>query len=59
MDYETPIWTGPRKAALVVEIPQGRTSVTSASAEAGIPASTLSQWVEHGMRGLEQALQSP
>ncbi|RRU13192.1 hypothetical protein [Stenotrophomonas sp. 278] len=58
MEHETRDWTGPRKAALVVEILQGRTSMASASAEAGISASTLSQWVEHGMRGLEQAFQS-
>mgnify|MGYP003583154353 CR=1 FL=1 len=58
MDYETHAWTGPRKAALVVEILQGRTSVAAASAQAGIPATTLSQWVEHGIRGLEQALHS-
>lgn len=41
-------WTAKRKAALVMDIIQGKTSVSEASRSFDLPPSEIEQWVEEG-----------
>lgn len=58
MEEEIKRWTAKRKAALVMEIIQGRTSVSEASRSFDIPPSEIEEWVEEGKRGMENALKA-
>jgi transposase-like protein len=49
-------WTARRKAALVLEIIQGKTTVAEASRSFDITPSEIEEWVEEGKRGMENAL---
>ncbi len=49
-------WTAKRKAALVMDIIQGKTSVSEASRSFDLPPSEIEQWLEEGKRGMENAL---
>jgi transposase-like protein len=51
-------WTAKRKAALVMDIIQGKTSVSEASRSFDLPPSEIEQWVEEGKRGMENALRA-
>ena len=51
-------WTAKRKAALVTEIIQGKTSVAEASRTYDLPPSEIEEWVEEGRKGLENALRA-
>jgi transposase-like protein len=51
-------WTARRKAALVLEIIQGKTTVAEASRSFDVPPSEIEEWVEEGKRGLENALRA-
>ncbi len=51
-------WTAKRKAALVMDIIQGKTSVAEASRSFDLPPSEIEEWVEDGKRGMENALRA-
>ena len=58
MEEDIKRWTAKRKAALVTEIIQGKTTISEASRSFDIPPSEIEDWVEDGMRGLENALRA-
>lgn len=58
MEDEIKRWTAKRKAALVLEIIQGKTTVAEASRSFDIPPSEIEEWVEEGKRGMENALRA-
>ena len=58
MEEEFKRWTAKRKAALVVDIIQGKTAVAEASRSFDIPPSEIEGWVEEGKRGMENALKA-
>jgi transposase-like protein len=49
-------WTAKRKAALVMDIIQGKTSISEASRSFDLPPSEIEEWLEEGKRGMENAL---
>lgn len=58
MDEEIKRWTARRKSALVLDIIQGKVTVSEASRQFGLPPSEIESWVEDGKRGLENALRA-
>ena len=58
MEEEFKRWTAKRKAALVVDVIQGKTTVAEASRSFDIPPSEIEGWVEEGKRGMENALKA-
>lgn len=56
MSETSTIWTASRKAALVVDILQGASTVAAASQHHGVAHAQLEAWVAAGRRGLEAAL---
>jgi transposase-like protein len=58
MDDEIKRWTARRKAALVLEIIQGKTTVAEASRAHDLPPSEIELWVEDGKKGMENALRA-
>jgi transposase-like protein len=58
MDEEIKRWTPRRKSALVLEIVQGKATVSEASGQFDLPASEIESWVEDGKRGMENALRA-
>lgn len=56
MSETSTIWTASRKAALVVDILQGASTVAVASQHYGVAQVQLEAWVAAGRRGLEAAL---
>ena len=55
VDEDFKRWTAKRKAALVMDIIQGKTSISEASRSFDLPPSEVEEWVEEGKRGLENA----
>ena len=58
MEEEIKRWTAKRKSALVLEIIQGKTTVSEASRSYDLPPSEVEQWIEDGTRGMENALRA-
>jgi transposase-like protein len=58
MEEEIKRWTARRKSQLVLEIIQGRTTVSEASRQFDLPPSEIESWVDEGKRGLENALRA-
>jgi transposase-like protein len=58
MDEEIKRWTARRKSALVLEIIQGKTTVSEASRQFDLTPSEIESWVEDGKRGMENALRA-
>ena len=58
MEEDIKRWTARRKAALVLEIIQGRTTVAEASRSFDLSPSEIEEWVEEGKRGMENALRT-
>jgi transposase-like protein len=58
MDEEVKRWTAKRKRALVLEIIQGKTTVSEASRTYDLAPSEVEAWVEEGKRGTENALRA-
>jgi transposase-like protein len=58
MEEDIKRWTARRKAALVLEIIQGKTTVAEASRSIDITPSEIEEWVEEGKRGMENALRT-
>jgi transposase-like protein len=58
MEEEIKRWTARRKSALVLDLIQGKTTVSEASRQFDIARSEIESWVEDGKRGLENALRA-
>ena len=58
MEEDIKRWTARRKAALVLEIIQGKTTVAEASRSFDLTPSEIEEWVDEGKRGMENALQT-
>ena len=58
MEEEFKRWTAKRKAALVTDIIQGKTTVAEASRTYDMPPSEIEEWVDEGRKGLENALRA-
>ena len=58
MDEEIKRWTSRRKAAVVMEIIQGKTSVAEVSRQFDIPPSEIEDWVDQAKAGMENALRA-
>jgi transposase-like protein len=58
MEEDIKRWTARRKAALVLEIIQGKTTVAEASRSFDLTPSEIEEWVEEGKRGMENALRT-
>jgi transposase-like protein len=58
VDEDFKRWTVKRKAALVMDIIQGKTSISEASRTFDLPPSEVEERVEEGKRGLETALRA-
>ena len=58
MEDEIKRWTAKRKAALVMEIIQGKTTISEASRAFDIAPSEIEEWVDEAKRGMENALRS-
>ena len=58
MEEEIKRWTAKRKSALVIEILQGKTTVSEASRAFDLPPSEIETWVDEAKRGMENALRT-
>ena len=58
MEEEIKRWTAKRKSALVVEIIQGKTTISEACRTYDLPPSEIEGWVEDGKKGMENALRA-
>ena len=58
MKPETKRWTAKRKSALVLEIIQGKTTVSEASRAYDLSPSEIEGWVEEAKAGMENALRA-
>lgn len=58
MEEEIKRWTAKRKAALVMEIIQGKTTVAEASRSFDLTPSEVEEWVDEAKRGMENALRA-
>jgi len=51
-------WTAKRKAALVMEIIQGKTTIAEASRAFDVSPAEIEEWVDEAKRGMENALRA-
>jgi hypothetical protein len=58
IEEEVKRWTARRKSALVLEIIQGKTTVSEASRQYYLAPSEIEEWIEHGKAGMENALRA-
>jgi len=58
MDEDIKRWTAKRKAALVLEIIQGKTTVAEASRQYDLPPADIEDWVDQAKAGMENALRA-
>ena len=58
MEEDIKRWTAKRKAALVLEIIQGKTTLAAAGRSFDLPASEIDAWVEDAKKGMENALRA-
>ena len=58
MNEENKRWSAKRKSALVLEIIQGKTTVSEASRQFDLTPSELESWVEQAKAGMENALRA-
>ncbi len=58
MEDDIKRWTAKRKAALVMEIIQGKTTISEASRAFDIAPSEIEEWVDEAKRGMENALRA-
>jgi spermidine/putrescine-binding protein len=56
MEDDIKRWTAKRKTALVLEIIQGKTTISEANRAFDLSPSEVEQWVDEGKRGMENAL---
>ena len=57
MDEEIKRWTARRKSALVLDIIQGKTTVSESSRQFDLPPSEIESWIDQAKAGMER--QSP
>jgi transposase-like protein len=58
MDEEIKRWTAKRKSALVMEIIQGKTTVSEAARQFDLAPSEIEDWVDQARAGMENALRA-
>jgi len=58
MEDDIKRWTAKRKAALVMEIMQGKSTVAEASRSFDFAPSEIEAWVDDAKRGMENALRA-
>ena len=58
MEDDIKRWTAKRKTALVLDIVQGKTTVSEASRTYDLNPSEVEQWVDDGKKGMESALRT-
>lgn len=58
MEDDIKRWTAKRKAALVMEIIQGKTSISEASRAFDVFPAEIEEWVDEAKRGMENALRA-
>ena len=58
MDEDVKRWTARRKSALVLDIIQGKTTVSEAARQFGLSPSEIEEWVDQGKAGMENALRA-
>ena len=58
MDEEIKRWTAKRKNALVMDIIQGKTSVSEAARAFDLAPSEIEEWVNDAKQGMENALRA-
>ena len=58
MDEDIKRWTAKRKSALVLDIIQGKTTVSEASRAYDLSPSEVETWVDDAKRGMENALRA-
>lgn len=58
MEEDIKRWTAKRKTALVMDIIQGKTTVSEASRTYDLNPSEVEQWVDDGKKGMENALRT-
>jgi transposase-like protein len=58
MENDIKRWTAKRKAALVMEIIQGKTTISEASRAFDISPSEIEVWVDEAKRGMENAVRA-
>ena len=56
--YQDKRWTAKRKAALVMEIIQGKTTIAEASRAFDVSPAEIEEWVNEAKRGMEHALRA-
>ena len=56
MEDDIKRWTAKRKAGLVMEIIQGKTSISEASRAFDVAPAEIEEWVDEAKRGMENAL---
>lgn len=58
MDEDVKRWTARRKSALVLDIFQGKTTVSEAARQFDLSPSEIEEWVDQGKAGMENALRA-
>ena len=58
MEDDIKRWTAKRKAALVIEIIQGKTTISESSRAFNIDASEIEEWVDEANSGMENELRA-
>jgi transposase-like protein len=58
MDEDVKRWTARRKSALVLDIIQGKTTVSEAARQFDLSPSEIEDWVDQGKAGMENALRA-
>jgi len=58
MEEDVKRWTAKRKAALAMEIMQGKTTVAEASRSFDLAPSEIDTWVDDAKKGMENALRT-
>ena len=58
VDEEIKRWTAKRKAVLVTEILQGKTTVSEASRSHDLTPAEVEEWVDPARKGMENALKA-
>lgn len=58
MEEDIKRWTAKRKSALVLDVIQGKTTVSEASRQYDLSPSEVEQWIDDAKRGMENALRA-
>ena len=58
MDEDVKRWTARRTSALVLDVIQGKTTVSEAARQFDLSPSEIEEWVDQGKAGMENALRA-